>query len=185
VQVTWDEDKAVENIRKHGVPFAEAKLALADPLARLSPDHEHSEEEDRFTLIAESASGRILIITFTPRGNDTARIISARRACAAERRNYMTKKPHRDQIYDRDVPSDEGIIIDKPLPESGWIPNPFRFGPFNDPFHALIGAGLSDAFRTDLDVNEALWFLLEQDHYPRFNEWREARAIARAQLRDH
>jgi uncharacterized DUF497 family protein len=178
VQVTWDEDKARENIRKHDVSFAEAKLAMADPLARLSPDHDHSEDEDRFTLIAQSTWGRILIITFTPRGNDSARIISARRASAAERRNYMDEK-HRDIISDRDVPSDDGIMIEKPLPESGWVPNPFRFGPFNGPFHALINAGVSDAFRDDEEVNEALWFLLEQDHYARFQEWREARAAAR------
>jgi len=178
VEITWDDIKADENFRKHKVPFPEAKSAMQDPLARVAPDDGHSDAEDRFTLIAESTRQRILIITFTINNDDSARLISARRASAAERRNYMAKRPDHDVLGDRDLPNDDGIIIDEPLPAEGWLPNPFRFGPNKPPYHALISAGVSDAYRTDHDVNEALWFILEKNYYKQFKEWRDARTAA-------
>ena len=83
MEITWDDLKAEENFRKHNVPFPEAKSAMQDPLGRVAPDAGHSDEENRFTLIAESTRRRILIITFTINNDDSARLISARRASAA------------------------------------------------------------------------------------------------------
>ena len=43
----WDVNKAASNARKHGVTFAEALSAFADPLALLMPDPDHSLGEER------------------------------------------------------------------------------------------------------------------------------------------
>ena len=43
----WDDAKAKANLKKHGVPFAEALTAFVDPLARILDDPDHSETEAR------------------------------------------------------------------------------------------------------------------------------------------
>lgn len=44
----WDDEKAAENLTKHGISFSEASTVFADALSRTIPDPLHSEEEDRF-----------------------------------------------------------------------------------------------------------------------------------------
>ena len=83
----WDEAKASENLRKHGVSFAEASTVFADPLSRTIPDPLHSDEEDRFVVLGESASGHTLVVVHTHWG-ENIRIISARRATPRERKDY-------------------------------------------------------------------------------------------------
>ena len=82
----WDPDKAVANLRKHGVDFADAALALEDPLGRTMPDPDAVGEE-RFLTVGADPSGRILITVHTRRGR-RIRIISSRRASRAEVRDY-------------------------------------------------------------------------------------------------
>jgi uncharacterized protein len=48
----WDERKNRANLKKHGVCFGEARSAFLDENARIVPDPEHSEEEERFVLLA-------------------------------------------------------------------------------------------------------------------------------------
>lgn len=62
----WDPRKATENLRKHGVDFGDAVVALEDPLAltMLDPD---SNGEVRFVSIGRDAAGRLLVTIFTPR----------------------------------------------------------------------------------------------------------------------
>ena len=83
----WDEEKASENLRKHGVSFAEASTVFADPLSRTIPDPLHSGDEDRFIVLGESASRHTLVVVHTHRG-ENIRIISARRATPRERKDY-------------------------------------------------------------------------------------------------
>ena len=83
----WDEEKASDNFTKHGVTFAEASTVFADPLSRTIPDPLHSDEEDRFIVLGESAPGRTLVVVHTHRGEDI-RIISARKATSRERKDY-------------------------------------------------------------------------------------------------
>ena len=79
----WDPKKALANLRKHGVDFAEAVIVLEDELAITVPEeHEH---EDRFVTIGMDATGRVLVVVYTMRGERT-RIISARKATPSERR---------------------------------------------------------------------------------------------------
>jgi uncharacterized DUF497 family protein len=83
----WDEAKAQSNHHKHGVSFPEAATTFADPLAAIFPDPDHSEEETREILVGVSERNRLLVISFTERG-ETIRIISARVATPAERKNH-------------------------------------------------------------------------------------------------
>ena len=54
ITFTWDERKNRSNLKKHGVGFEEAKTVFADEYARLMPDPDHSDEEDRFLLLGVS-----------------------------------------------------------------------------------------------------------------------------------
>lgn len=83
--VQWDPDKAEANQRKHGVDFADAALVLTDELALTMPDS--SPDEERFVTIGSDALGRVLVVTYSWRGDDV-RLISARKATRAERRQY-------------------------------------------------------------------------------------------------
>jgi uncharacterized protein len=83
----WDRRKDASNRRKHGVPFAEATTAFADPLSVTIPDPEHSLDEERFILIGSTGLGRLVVVVHTERG-DNVRLISARLATPPERRSY-------------------------------------------------------------------------------------------------
>ena len=83
----WDAKKAEENLKTHGVAFEEALTVFADPLANIFDDPDHSGEERRELLIGHSAKRRLLIVSFTDRG-DRTRIIGARETTARERRDY-------------------------------------------------------------------------------------------------
>lgn len=79
----WDTSKASANLRKHGVAFIDAVAVFADPLARIFPDPDHSDAEERELIMGYDAAERLLIVSFTERYNDV-RIISARRATTRE-----------------------------------------------------------------------------------------------------
>jgi len=86
----WDEKKNAANRRKHGVSFEEARTAFLDDNARVIPDPDHSEGEDRFVLIGLSISLRVLIVCHCYRQTEEiVRIISARRADQNEIRQYQ------------------------------------------------------------------------------------------------
>jgi uncharacterized DUF497 family protein len=84
----FDPAKAVGNLRKHGVSFADAEGVFMDPLAmhRIDPD---AEGEERLLAIGRGSAGHLLVVVYTLRG-DSIRLISARRASAAEIRAYET-----------------------------------------------------------------------------------------------
>jgi uncharacterized DUF497 family protein len=85
--VEWDPYKAKWNLAKHKISFEEAMTALLDPLAKTAPDPDHSVDERRFISFGLSARQRLLVISFTWRG-DSVRIISARLATRREREVY-------------------------------------------------------------------------------------------------
>lgn len=87
----WDVSKAQSNFRKHGISFEEAKTVFADPFLLTYPDDFHSETEDRLISIGHSGRQRILLVVHTERDQDNElliRIISSRKATAAERETY-------------------------------------------------------------------------------------------------
>lgn len=89
MEFEWDRSKAEENRKKHRVSFDEAVTVFYDPLAATFHDPDHSLRESRFVTIGYSSHDRLLVIVHTERGGK-ARIISARRATAKERKNHET-----------------------------------------------------------------------------------------------
>lgn len=87
MEFEWDDTKAETNLRKHGVSFAEATTAFADPLAVIFSDPDHSVDELREILVGYSERNRLLLVSFTERG-EHVRIISARVASPGERRKH-------------------------------------------------------------------------------------------------
>ena len=85
VGIEWDHQKATANLGKHRIDFADAATALHDDRALTVRDAHAG--EDRFVSLGMDALGRVLIVVFTWRGS-VARIISARKATAQERRQY-------------------------------------------------------------------------------------------------
>lgn len=85
----WDPAKADANLKKHGIDFSEAKSAFSDEQAKIIPDPDHSDDEDRFVLIGLSLHLRLLVVCHCYRDDDnTIRIISARKATKTESRQY-------------------------------------------------------------------------------------------------
>lgn len=85
MELEWDERKAVINLRKHGIDFADAATVLHDDHA-ISIRDERSAEE-RFVTTGMDALGRVLVVVYTWRA-DRVRIISGRLATPRERRQY-------------------------------------------------------------------------------------------------
>ena len=83
----WDEAKAKANRRSHKVSFEEGITVFNDPLAITIDDPDHSEEEQRYLTIGSSDRGRVLVVSYTERG-EHIRPISCRKATATERRQY-------------------------------------------------------------------------------------------------
>jgi uncharacterized protein len=79
--------QARRNLEIHGVSFDEASTAFKDTLSLTIHDPLHSDEEERFVLIGNSARNRLLVIVHTERG-ENIRIISARKATKKERNRY-------------------------------------------------------------------------------------------------
>ena len=93
LQFEWDPEKAKANLKKHEVGFEEALTVFGDPLARMFDDPDHSAEEQREIIIGFSTRPRLLVVGFTERAA-RVRVITARRATAAERKRHEehTKK---------------------------------------------------------------------------------------------
>ena len=83
----WDNRKADSKLRAHGVSFREATTVFADLLSITISDPDHSTAEMRFVDIGLSRLGRLLVVSYTERGN-RIRLISARPAARNERRQY-------------------------------------------------------------------------------------------------
>ena len=82
----WDDAKALSNLDKHGVSFAEAATVFADPYAIYLDDGSGT---NRTVVIGTSLRERVLFVVHVERGTRD-RIISARPANAAERDVYET-----------------------------------------------------------------------------------------------
>lgn len=91
MEFEWDEQKARKNLRKHGISFEEAVTVFSDWESLTIPDPAHSVGEQRYLLLGMSSHGNVLVVSHAERG-DNMRIISARRATARERRQYVKEK---------------------------------------------------------------------------------------------
>ena len=82
----WDLAKAEHNLRKHGVDFADAAVALGDPRAMTRHDPD-SNGEARYVSLGMDRTGRVLVTVFSYPGA-RVRVISSRKATRSERASY-------------------------------------------------------------------------------------------------
>jgi uncharacterized DUF497 family protein len=82
----WDEAKRAANLAKHGIDFAAAIKAFADPALVIEPDRRRDHGEPRWRAYGR-LGGRLLVIAFTVR-DGRCRLISARKANRRERRRH-------------------------------------------------------------------------------------------------
>jgi uncharacterized DUF497 family protein len=84
----WDPAKAKTNQKKHGVSFADAESCFYDPMHILINDPDSSVDEERLILIGMSSKSQVLVVVHLDVARDKIRIISARKATKAERKQY-------------------------------------------------------------------------------------------------
>jgi uncharacterized protein len=83
MEFEWDKQKAKLNLLKHSILFEEAQTVFDDPLYVDFYDPDHSENEDRYIILGESLNSRVLLVSYTERG-DKIRLISARQVTKQE-----------------------------------------------------------------------------------------------------
>jgi len=87
LEFEWDAEKALRNVRKHGISFREAAMVFNDGFAITYYDDAHSDHEERLLTLGISDLGRVLVISHTMIG-ENIRLISARKATRHERNLY-------------------------------------------------------------------------------------------------
>ena len=101
VRYEWDENKDVENQRKHsGISFDMASLVFEDQCRVVGPDRIDETGEQRWHAIgmasAKSRSAMILLVVHayreTSNGEEIIRIISARKASKQDVRRYREQE---------------------------------------------------------------------------------------------
>ena len=90
MRFTWDPRKDAANRRKHGIGFELARRVFDDP-SHISIQDRHEGGEERWQTIGLIGPVAIFMIAHTYEeddGEEVVRIISARKATKAERRQY-------------------------------------------------------------------------------------------------
>lgn len=154
----WDDEKAEENLRKHGVAFEAAAEAHDDPLAVTIDDPDHSDGEHREITVGMTIFRMLVVFVHTLRGERT-RIIHARRAKRSERRRYM------NETFDRI--GDEGP--DEMRPEYDFSKG--VRGKYYNPRHSVttlirIDTDIADQFSSVEELNAALRTLIAERGAP-------------------
>jgi uncharacterized protein len=86
LQFEWDEDKAAQNLAKHGVSFLTAAEIFASEIIERIDDREDYGEV-RFIALGRVETD-IYRVVFTWRGEKVVRIITAQKASKHERETY-------------------------------------------------------------------------------------------------
>jgi len=82
----WNDRKALTNLAKHGVSFETARKVFEDPFAVDIEDRSANYGEVRRRIVG-LGNGLVLAVIYTDR-SEVIRIISARKATRAERKEY-------------------------------------------------------------------------------------------------
>lgn len=90
----WDETKRLSNIEKHGIDFADAKEAFADPAAYTFASPVLANEQ-RYVTVG-TTKGMLVAVISTHR-DSVVRIISARAARRSERELYGGTKSQEEE----------------------------------------------------------------------------------------
>lgn len=83
-----DPAKALANLKKHAVSFADAEGVLEDPLAVTVEDPD-AKGEQRFVTLGLGSASELLVVVWTMR-DDACRVVSARRPTRKERTQYAS-----------------------------------------------------------------------------------------------
>jgi uncharacterized DUF497 family protein len=98
VQFEWDEIKAADNARKHGVTFEVASTVFRDPQLLTTADLAHGQAEERWFSIGWASNGAILSVVYLWSESDPetakVRLISARAATQTEIRRYAINRAY-------------------------------------------------------------------------------------------
>jgi uncharacterized protein len=86
ITFTWDVDKAVANLRKHGIAFEQAAEAFFDPFLKVVDGSR--QEEARDAIVGMDTRWNLLFVVHLELENDAIRLISARKATRRERAYY-------------------------------------------------------------------------------------------------
>ena len=86
LEFEWDDEKASNNVAKHGVAFSDARRLFDDIHALHYVDRSMVYDEERFSGIG-IVNGVVLTVIYTERG-DRIRLISARKATRHEQKAY-------------------------------------------------------------------------------------------------
>ena len=86
----WDSAKARENIRIHGIDFADAWGVFEDENAITIEDFD-AEGEQRFRSLGIDFLGRLLVVVYAYRG-DEPRLISAWKASKKQEKQYAKRR---------------------------------------------------------------------------------------------
>lgn len=156
----WHDEKAARNYEKHGISFEKATGIFDDPVAITIDDPKHSIDERRYITIGTTFFDEVLIVIHTFR-NGRIRIISARRANRAERRNIMSK--------DIDRINDKAKEDDDMLPEYDFSKGErgkFYQGRGPLVIRVSIDPDVAEHYSTTTDVNDALRMLIAEGRAP-------------------
>lgn len=86
--ITWDEPKRHENLRKHGIDLADLESIFDFPMITVEDDRAPYGELRLQSL--GMWQGRVVFLIWTPRGDDTAHLISCRHADRTQTENYFS-----------------------------------------------------------------------------------------------
>jgi len=86
MRCAWDEEKRTENLRKHGLDFADA-AAVLQSLCLTTLDTREDYGEDRWCSLG-MLQGRVVVLVYTEPAPDQFRVISLRKATRHERTQY-------------------------------------------------------------------------------------------------
>lgn len=88
----WDAANERKSLDKHGVSTRETEETFVVPQLLIAEDMKRSQDEARYQALGQTATGRLLHLTFTLRANATRiRVISARDANRKERLRYESQ----------------------------------------------------------------------------------------------
>ena len=86
ISFVWNQTKAQENLKKHGVAFEQAAEVFFDPFLRVVDTN--SEVQVRDAIIGMDSRWNLLFVVHIAFEDETLRLISARKATRSERQLY-------------------------------------------------------------------------------------------------
>ncbi|MFN5514256.1 MAG: BrnT family toxin [Cyanobacteriota bacterium] len=88
MEYSWDEQKRLVNLRKHGIDFIDIPSVFDGDIVTVEDDR-YDYGEQRFVTFG-LLQGRVIAVVHTERSNST-RIISARKATRYEQKTYFNQ----------------------------------------------------------------------------------------------